>query len=84
MFIHAARESSVGVPLSPGEYALALKVRDEEHLLEISRLLFSNGIKHKLIKETDPPYEGQAMAIGCAPCEREGLKRLLSSLPLVR
>lgn len=83
MLVHAAGESSTG-NLPSGTYAIALQARDELHLLEVAQLLFRNNVKYKLIRETDPPYGGQAMAIGVFPREREEVRKLLSQLPLVR
>lgn len=81
--IHAAGESSPG-DLDPGTFAVALKARDEAHLREISERLFSAGVKHKRIIESDEPYANQLMAIGIFPMERDKVKSILSSLPLVR
>lgn len=83
--IHAAGESSPG-NLSKGTYAIALHARDEAHLCQIAAQLKMAGIERHLIVEIDPPYSGQAMAIGIAPCDRKNkaLKRITSQLPLIK
>jgi hypothetical protein len=81
--IHAAGESSPG-NLPPHTFAIALAARDEEHLKQISWELFKNKIKHKLIFEPDPPYNGSLMAIGIVPMERSKIKPLMANLPLLK
>lgn len=84
MLIHAARESSVGIPHNPHEYAIALQARDESHLEEISFMLFREGIAHRRIIESDAPWTGQLMALGISPALRDPIRRLLSSLPTMK
>ncbi len=79
MFIHAAGESSPG-DLPDGVYAIALHAKDMAHLFQVACLLAKNHIKHKLIIESDAPYEGQLMAIGIAPMERGKIGPLLKEL----
>jgi hypothetical protein len=79
MFIHAAGESSPG-DLPDGVYAIALHADDMAHLFRVACVLARNHIKHKLIIESDAPYEGQLMAIGIAPMEREKIRPLLADL----
>lgn len=81
--IHAAGESSPG-KLSPGTYAIALKVPNEQALRELAEKLESRGIEHRLVTESQSPYTGQAMAIGVTPMPRMELRRHFSSLPLMR
>ncbi|MHB8407965.1 MAG: hypothetical protein ACYDHY_07765 [Acidiferrobacterales bacterium] len=81
--IHAAGESSPG-RLPPGTFAVALKAKDEPNLRGVSALLTRNGFGHVRIIEDDEPFNGQLMAIGIPPQTREKLRKLLSSLPLVR
>jgi hypothetical protein len=81
--IHAAGESSPG-NLPANTFAIALHARDRHHLAEISIKLLKAKIPHNRIFETDHPYDGQLMAIGIPPMPRRKLKRLLSSLPLVK
>lgn len=80
---HAAGESSSG-GLPDQTYAVVLAARDEAHLRDLHALFSAQGIDHKLIKEDDPPWLGQATAIGLAPAPRSAHRRLLSSLPLLR
>jgi hypothetical protein len=47
-------------------------------------MLTRADIPHKRIFESDPPYDGQLMSIGIRPMERDRLRKLLSSLPLVK
>jgi hypothetical protein len=81
--VHAAGESSPG-NLPSHTFAIVLVSRDEEHLREIGWDLFKNGIKHKLVFEPDPPYNGQLMAIGVIPTERSKIRPFLSRLPLLK
>jgi hypothetical protein len=82
--IHAARESSVGCPRNPHEYAIALRAPDEHELNALSERLFLAGIRHSRIIENDTPWTGQLMAIGIPPASRRLLKRYLSGLPLLK
>lgn len=41
------------------------------------------GISCILIQEPDPPFNGDATAIGCFPIPRKNIKRLLADLPLL-
>jgi hypothetical protein len=59
-------------------------VPDEAALRNVAAKLSSAGIRHVPIVESDHPYGGQLVAIGCAPARKEVLRRVLSSLPLVR
>ena len=78
---HAAGESSSGVP--PGTNAVVLEVNNESELLKISEQLQERNIKHRVIKEVDPPFTGQHTAIGLEPVQsRELVKKVLSRLPL--
>jgi hypothetical protein len=80
--IHAAGQS-VSEPLSEGSYAIALHAKDEVALRALSARLTAGGIEHRLIVESDPPYSGQAMAIGVRPMDRKRLKPFLSTFALV-
>jgi peptidyl-tRNA hydrolase len=81
--IHAAGESSTG-NLPRGTYAIALAANDEKHLWNISQLLITEGIMHKLILEPDAPWNGALMAIGIVPGPRKRLKKILSTLKTLR
>ena len=81
--IHAAGESSPG-DLPQGTRAVALAARSESELLALERRLTSRQIAHAAIREPDPPFYGQLLAIGVAPCDRELVRKEVSSLPLIR
>lgn len=86
--IHAAGESSPG-NLPPETHAVALTCPDEASLRALSAVLTANGVRHRAIIEGDcscesTPYDGQLMAIGVEPQHRGGVKKFLSSLPLLR
>jgi peptidyl-tRNA hydrolase len=81
--IHAAGESSPG-NLSTGVFAIALEARDEAHLRELSKQLAEKGVSHKLVIESQEPYDGQATAIGVTPGPKLELQRHFSSLPLLK
>lgn len=81
--VHAAGESSPG-NLPSGTNAVVLAVSTEVELQEVARRLGLAGIRHACIYEPDAPYRGALMAIGCTPARKEGLRKLLSSLPLLR
>ena len=80
--IHATGESCEGHP--KGTHAYALAARDEEHLLELADRLWAAEIPHVVVREPDPPYNGQAMAIGIFPTQDKAMvDRVTSSLPLL-
>lgn len=81
--IHAAGESSPG-NLPTHTYAVALKARDEAQLVEIHARLEADGVPCVLIREPDPPWNNQAMALGIVPCDRSRVRKHLSQLPLLR
>jgi hypothetical protein len=47
-------------------------------------MLRENCVPHREIVENDAPWTGQLMALGIYPTERRRIRRLLSTLPLVR
>lgn len=82
--VHAAGESSPG-DLEEGTHAYVLAVPDEATLREWAARLARAGIPHVLIEEPDPPYGGEATAIGLRPVERkEDLRKHLGKLRLLR
>jgi hypothetical protein len=81
--VHAAGESSPG-DLPDGTFAVVLGAEDERALLTVADRLSAAGVGHVLIRESDSPFCGQAMAIGVRPGRRSQLKKYLSSLPLLR
>lgn len=86
--VHAAGESAAASKYAGdfpyGTYAIALQAKDRHHLAEISCLLLQAKIPHKRIFESDAPYDGELMAIGIYPMERDVIRKLLSNLPLVK
>lgn len=80
---HAAGESSPG-DLPEGTYAVILGAKSSFELERISQRLRMQGIRHKQIRENDPPYRGELMALGLEPAPRSVLKRHLRELPLLR
>jgi len=67
----------------PGMHVVVLQVPHEEELHRVGNALCEFGIRNTLVSETDAPYSGQGMAIGCHPVRsREQVRRILSSLPL--
>lgn len=81
---HASGES-VRFPLPPDTHAVVLDIENEERLLELSKELDRAGINHKIIREIDAPYSGQAMSIGCEPTsDRTKIKRITCRLKLAR
>ncbi len=81
--VHAAGESSPG-NLPEGTHAICLTVPSEMALREVSSRLTAAGLAHVPIIETDAPYAGALMAVGCVPAQKEVLRRVLSALPLLR
>ncbi len=83
MIIHAAGES-VTTAVPDGTYAGALMVRDESHLRAEAARLEARGADCVRIVENQGPYAGQLMALGLRPGRKEVLRKLVSSLPLLR
>ena len=78
--IHAAGESATPLP-TPGTIAVALHARDEQHLIQIAESLWRAKIPCHRVFEVD----GQLMSVGVAPTtDRDAVRKVLSSLPLVR
>jgi peptidyl-tRNA hydrolase len=81
--VHAAGESAPQ-RLPPGTYAIVLAVNGPLDLEALSRRLSLADVRHTVVRESDPPYSGQATAIGVEPALRSVLRRHFSSLPLFR
>lgn len=81
--VHAAGASSPG-GLPEETHAVVLAARDEADLLRIAERLRGAGAGPRVIHETDPPWNGAAMALGLAPAPRSRWRRLLSDIPLLR
>lgn len=83
---HASGESaSCFGQLPSGTHAVVLAAKDEADLLNIEQQLLSASINYRLIREPDPPFNGQAMAIGLIPTnDRKKIRQILSRHPLVK
>jgi len=79
---HAAGESSTG-SLPPGTYAVILQASKEE-LEALEQKLQLEGVPHRAIRENDPPWCGELLAIGLRPALKKEVKRFVSALPLLR
>lgn len=81
--VHAAGESSPGN--LPGDTrAVALTAKDETELKAVELRLRDARIPHRAIVEHGGGFDGQLMAIGVVPCDRNKVRRLLSELPLMK
>ncbi len=82
--VHAAGESAQNTEVPPHTHAVVLAVPDEASLLVVETNLKLAGVDIAAIREPDPPWNGQLMAIGIKPQPREKIRKLLSNLPLYR
>lgn len=82
--IHAAGCSGRLAEIPADAHAVALGAKSELELCALEARLIKTGIAHVAIRESDPPYEGRLMAIGCMPLPRERVRKMLSAFPLVR
>lgn len=81
---HAAGES-IKEELPANTNAVVLAVKNETELRLIAKKLALKGIPHILVRESDPPFENQCMAIGVVPLsDRSLVKPILSELKLLR
>lgn len=83
MVVHAAGESG---PAPPGTYAVVLAAPESgpQDLESTSARLTLAGVAHARVVEVEGPYAGQLLALGIPPQPRECLRRVLSSIPLLR
>lgn len=56
---------------------------DSDRLLQLESKLQQDNVEHAAIRERDPPFNGQLVAIG-AKGEKEELQKYFSTIPLVR
>ena len=85
MLVHAAGESSPGTSNLPdGTFAIVLGVPDEAALLGEEARLRAAGAALVAIREPDAPFFGALMALGLRPGRKEVLRKLVSSLPLLK
>jgi hypothetical protein len=80
--IHAAGESAQLQAVPPHTRSVCLRAKNEAHLREIAARLWDKGIQFRLVIESDPPYSGQAMAIGVPLAFGFAAQRALGDLPL--
>jgi hypothetical protein len=80
---HAAGESAPG-NLPAGTYAVVLAVEGERALVQAADRLRLAGVAFVSIFEPDAPYNGALMALGLVPGRKEGIRKHVSSLPLLR
>lgn len=81
--VHAAGESSPG-NLAEGTHVVVLTALGEAELAKVADRLHAAGIEFVAVREPDPPWGGQLMAIGVRPMLRREVRRHLSSLPLLK
>lgn len=81
MVTHAAGETG---PAPEGTYAVVLGVDSAEALAHLSERLDRAGIKHKSVVECEGEFAGQLLAIGIPPQPRDAIRRVLSSIPLLK
>jgi peptidyl-tRNA hydrolase len=79
---HAAGESSPG-NLPAGTYAVVLAA-DKQRLELLEHKLQLAGLPHRSIRENDPPYSGELLAIGICPALKKEVKHYVSDLALVK
>lgn len=78
---HAASEAAG----HPPTVMIVLAVDGEAELRRVAAALGDHGLPHHLVVEEDGPYTGQAMTIGVEPShDRAAIKKVLSSLPLIK
>lgn len=80
--VHAAGESANDT-VKPGTYAVVLGATANQ-LAELERQLEVVGVRFSAIRESDPPYEGELLAIGIEPQLKSQVRRYVSSLPLLK
>lgn len=80
--VHAAGES-VFHKVRPGTYAVVLGATATQ-LAELEQRLAAAGVRFSAIRESDPPYNGELLALGIEPRPKAEVRPLVSSLPLLR
>lgn len=79
---HAAGESANN-KVKPGTYAVVLGATADQ-LAELEQQLVSGGVLFAAIRESDPPHNGELLALGIEPQLKSKVRRYVSSLPLLR
>lgn len=84
MLVHAAGESAA-LYQDPydgrfrGSVAVVLEAKDEADLIESSQHLRTTGVQLVEIHENSGPYQGQLMAIGLVPGDRDTLSQIMAN-----
>ncbi|MHB8107880.1 MAG: peptidyl-tRNA hydrolase [Candidatus Cryosericum sp.] len=81
--VHASGES-VRERVHEGTHAVVLVAPDEAHLEAVRKRLVLACIPHVAITEPDAPWCGALMALGVEPARKEFVRRVVSSLPLLK
>lgn len=87
--IHAATEA-IGSPMlgaltvSPDTHVIVLVAEKSEDLVALAEKLSAAGVRHVLIREPDPPYNGAATAVGLAPQDRDAVRGFVSHFKVLR
>lgn len=79
--IHAAGETGGDIPQNCP--AIALET-DSDSLLDLEAKLWDDAVPYEPIREPDDPYNGQLLAIGIFPGEKEILQKYVSTFRLAR
>jgi peptidyl-tRNA hydrolase len=79
---HAAGESA-NDRVKPGTYAVVLGATADQ-LAELELQLAAVGVRFSAIRESDPPHQGELLALGIEPQRKSLVRRHVSSLPLLR
>lgn len=56
---------------------------DSEGLRALLERLEAADVPHRAIRESDPPYDGDLLAVGLCPAPRNEVRKYVSSLPLL-
>lgn len=79
--VHAAGETGGDIPQNT--HAIVLET-DQDSLLDLEAKLWDDAIAYEAIREIDHPYEGQLLAIGICPEEKEKIEKYTSTFRLAR
>ena len=63
---------------------MALAAKDEAELLKLEYKLNMADSPHRAVREPDPPWDGELMAIGISPIDRDQIKKFVKKYPLVK
>ena len=86
---HAAGESILQPHpngYDPSEiHVVVLVAKSSDDLESLGMVLRTLDVPHVVIRETDPPYNGVATAVGIAPtCDRDSVKQLVAGFKVLR